>query len=280
MNAQITFSVAQIAQPRIACRKAFLLVGMVVFALLLFVFKPALAVGPDLLSLADLVRNGQGEVALQQVAEFAQQLGGWMPAPGDELVFDPYMSRKVRGSSLDYDELPDCADPQVSPDEAACIRQFRTLERQVRFGRSLFTTPAEDGTDQPRPAFDDLLSTYIEEVGHSWQEYLYETNGQGSGARTRQTSKAESERWAAGREYQIKRYILSLDGTLFTLSDEQRDTLRTQICEGYANPLGHNVPLYRAPQGWPNPEGWPTTTPTIEELQAFCGTHGTGDLSD
>lgn len=275
MNAQVKTSVAQIAQATLT-RKSFFaaLPAFAVFSLIvyqvLFALTPASAAGPEVVTLYDLVQNGQGDMALQQVVDYAQQLGGWMPAPGDELVFDPYLSRKARGSMLDTDELPNCADPLVATDEASCIAQFRTLERQVRFGPSLFTTPTEDGTVEVRPAFDDLLSTYIEESGHSWQEYLYETNGLGSGSRSRQTSKAESDRWAAGREYQIKRYILSLDGGLFQLSDQQRETLRGQICLDYANPMGHEVSAYGAPAGWPNPQGWPVTAPTAEEFQVFC----------
>jgi hypothetical protein len=249
--------------------------ALMMFSLAVYQTTPALAAGPETTSLYDLVSNGQAEAALQQVVSYAQQVGGWMPAPGDELAFDPYLKRNVRGSSLDYDELPNCADPLVATDEAACIAQFRALERQIRFGYSFFTTPGDDGTVTIRPALDDMISTYIEEVGHSWQEYQYETNGLGSGSRTRSTSKGESDRWAAGREYQIKRYILSLDGSLITLSGEQRENLRGQICLGYANPIGHEVPAYGAPQGWPNTQGWPTSAPTPAEFDAFCaGTNG------
>lgn len=237
--------------------------------------RPAAALGPDRLALYDMVRNGQGAAALDMVAAAAQALGGWQPAPGDQILFDAHLSRKVRGASQDFDELPfDCADPTFSDDEEACRQAFAAQETQVRFGRSLFSTPSADG-DTPRPAFDDLLSTYIEEVGHSWQEYLYETDGRG-GARTRQTTLAESEKWSNGREYQIKMYILSLDGTLLTLSDDQRDTLRAHICgdEGYANPLDNPVPPYGAPAGWPNPQGWPVSAPTVEEFGAFCAGAG------
>lgn len=275
MKAQFARSAAhhgQKQQFRQAVVRVAFAVAAVAFSLsqVLGAVSPAAAGGPELMTLVDLVQNGQGDAALQQVADYAVQLGGWTAAPGDELVFDPYMSRKTRGSSLDYDELPDCADPMVSTDEAACVDGFRALEQQVRFGPSLFTTPGSDGTAVARPSFDDLLSTYVEEVGHSWQEYLYETKGSGQGARVQMTSKAESERWAAGREYQVKRYILSLDGSLVHLSDEQRAMLRGQICDGYANPLGRDFPAYGAPQGWPNPEGWPVVAPTQAEMEAFC----------
>jgi hypothetical protein len=246
---------------------------MVLFAISLGIYRnvsSVFAAGPDVASLVAMVHNGEGESALQLVVETAATLGNWGPAPGDTVVYDRFMSRNVRGAVQDYDDLPDCSNPKISPDEQACIAQFQALEQQVRFGPSLFSTPQDDGSAAPRPTFDDLLSTYIEEVGHSWQEYLYETDGRGNGARTRLTSQAESEHWGPGREYQIKMYILSLDGTLLTLSDQQRANLRGQICDGYANPVGHDVPAYAAPAGWPNPDGWPTVTPTQEALQAFC----------
>jgi hypothetical protein len=149
-----------------------------------------------------------------------------------------------------------------------CHALFLAQERQVRFGPSLFTNPVDGGSAVLRPAFGDLLSTYIEETGHSWQEYQYETNGSG-GAR-RSTTRAESDRWAHGKEYQIKSYILYLDGKLITLSDEQRANLRDAICLSYANPMGYEVPAYGAPTGWPYAEGWPTSAPTPEAFQAFC----------
>lgn len=272
MNTPNTNSVAQEkSRNRVSSSQVIILIVVVVLAASqLTQVRRATATGPDMLTLTDMLQNGQGEAALQLVVAAAAELGSWSAAPGDELAYDPYMSRKIRGSSLDYDEFPDCGNPKVASDEQACFAQFQMLERQVRFGPSFFSTPEEGGGATPRPAFDDLLSTYIEEVGHSWQEYLFETEGRGSGARTRQTTLAESERWSFGREYQVKRYILSLNGTLVNLSDQQRSSLTAQICEGYANPLGHDVPEYGAPAGWPHPEGWPVTAPTPDELAAFC----------
>ncbi|MBZ0317292.1 MAG: hypothetical protein K8L91_12790 [Anaerolineae bacterium] len=219
--------------------------------------------------LYDLVQQGEGNAAVQQVAEFAQVLGGWGPAPGDEVVFDPYMDRDIRGAAVGPDYPAHCYERKDVLDRAECIEIYQTVERQVRFGRSLFTTPNRDGTETLRPKFDDLLSTFIEEVGHSWQEYLYETDGQG-GPRIRETSQAEAERWRAGQEYQVKRYILNLDGDLFTLSDQQRETLQSQICEGYANPMNHEVPPYEAPPSWLHSDRWPLTVPSTSEFDAFC----------
>ncbi|MBN1200538.1 MAG: hypothetical protein JXJ20_01660 [Anaerolineae bacterium] len=235
--------------------------------------QSAAAAGPTVTSLVDLAHDGQGDLALQQVAAAAIEHGGWGPAPGDEIVFDRFMARNVRGAVQDYDELPiDCADPQVSVDEQECIEHFQAFEHQVRFGPALFATWQADGTAVPRPAFDDLLSTFIEESGHSWQEYLYETGGLAQGPRTRQTTKADSEQMGPGREYQVKRYILSLDGTWLSLSDQQRDALHGAICGGYADPRGQAVPSYGPPPGWPNPSGWPTDAPSSEDLAVFCAT--------
>ncbi len=238
----------------------------------------ALAVGPslkdlDVENLVTMVENGQGQTAILQINEIAFALGHFAPAPNDAIIFDPFMSRQIRGAVIDFDELPSACtgitNAKMGIDKEACANEFWAQEPTVRFGRSFFTTPLDDGGLVIRSA-DDMLATFIEETGHSWQEYLYETNGRG-GERVHLTTMAESEYWAAGREYQVKRYILNLDGSLLNLSDEQRTTLKSQICLGYASPIGAEVPAYAAPAEWPNPEGWPTTNPTLNELLDFCG---------
>lgn len=230
----------------------------------------ASADGPDMNTVLGLVEGGQGILAVQAVAAEAAARGGWAIAPGDELAYDRFMDRQVRGASVDFDEAPNCSNPKITFDQQACLENFRAMERAVLFGPSFFTTPQPDGSVLPRPAFDDLLSTFVEEASHSWQEYLYETNGVGTGARTHETTLAESKRWSRGREYQVKMYILNLDGKLLQLSDMQRSTLKAQICGDYANPMGHEVPSYNAPAGWPHPEGWPTAAPAQVEFDAFC----------
>ncbi len=233
----------------------------------------AWAIGPRLVDVNEneliaLVETGQGQIAVEQIAELAYNLGHWEPAPGDVIIFDPYMQRRYRGAVVDYDELPPaCAD---TFDPAECAAEFERMETQVRFGRSFFTTRQQDRSELPRSG-DDIMSTFIEETGHSWQEYQYETFGQG-GERQRLTTLEEANYWAAGREYQIKRYILSLDGDLLELSDSQRGALMDAICNGYASPTGAEVPAYGPPDGWPNPNGWPTSNPTWEEQTEFCGT--------
>jgi hypothetical protein len=228
----------------------------------------------DVDHLYTLAQAGHGQEALMELADFALVRGAWSVAPGDTLVFDPYMSRRHRGAVVDYDEVPSmCFSRQGTVDTHECIALFRAKETQVRFGFSLFSTPTDDDVVM-RPA-DDVLATFIEETGHSWQEYIFETNGKFSGERLHKTTLTESEYWAKGREYQVKRYILSLDGNYLTLSDTQRQVLLEQICQGkgYAYPLGHEVPTYAPPPGWPNPEGWPVTTPTLNDHMTFCATH-------
>ena len=237
----------------------------------------AMAIGPNLKDmdvehLVGMVEQGEGQAAVMQVSEVAFALGHFAPAPNDTIVFDALMSRQIRGAVIDFDELPAACtsnNAKMTFDAETCATEFWAKEPTVRFGRSFFTTRQDDGTVVIRTA-DDMLATFIEETGHSWQEYLYETEGRG-GQHTRLTTLAESERWAAGREYQVKRYILNLDGSLLNLSDQQRTNLRAQICLGYANPIGAEVPAYGAPADWPNPAGWPTANPTLDELLDFCG---------
>ena len=153
-----------------------------------------------------------------------------------------------------------------------CLIDYSLKENWVRLGRAMFVTSVEDGTPAPQPVFDDLLATYIEEVGHSWQEYLYETDGLGSGPRLHPTAWEDGNFYQIGWEYQIKRYVLSLDGDLLSLSDAARARLIGDICDadGYANPSRGHIPVYGAPAGWPHADHWPTVAPAPGELQSFC----------
>lgn len=257
------------------------LIGKVLIAVVICILAShqlnALAAGPNLKDInveewVHMAQNGNGQTAIMQVSEVAFAIGHWGPAPNDTLVYDPMMSRQVRGAVIDFDELPTACtgdNAKMTFDAEECANEFWAKEPTVCFGRSFFTTPQDDGSVIIRTA-DDLLTTFIEETGHSWQEYLFETNGRG-GERTHLTTLEDSRYWAAGREYQVKRYILSLDGSLLNLSDEQRTNLKSQICIGYANPIGAEVPAYGAPTDWPNPDGWPTINPTLDELTNFCG---------
>lgn len=226
----------------------------------------------DLVALIHLVHDGQGAQALERVADLAASRGGWAPAPGDLVVFDPGLPWWVRGSVLTADLPPaDCAIPRFSQSER-CVPINAEIERQVRFGQALFMDHCGTDSPVPRPSLDDVLATFCEEAAHSWQEYFYETEGRGCGERTRQTGWEEAGRWIHGREYQVKVYVLSLTDYLPDLSTEERSRLYAAICapDGYACPLGHPVPSDGPPPGWPNPDGWPVSAPSPEELAQFC----------
>ncbi len=224
--------------------------------------------------LYELTLNHDGGGAVQQLAVMANMRGKWGPAPGDSVVYDPELALSVR-AAVQIADLPpaECADGMMNRHTGrACDFDLTEQQDTVRFGYSTFVDVADDGSMAPRLTPDDLLAVYIEEVGHSWQEYLYETEGRGRGERTRLTSWAMSEYWAAGWEYQVKRYVLSLDGTWLTLSGAAQDELKSAICAdyGYANPMHNAVSDNGPPPDWPNPLGWPTAAPTVEEFQAFC----------
>ena len=245
------------------------LVGAVLGGLIL---GPVTAAGPDMNAVIELVNDNRAVNALHLVADEAISRGGWGPAPGDEVIYDASMPWWVRGEVLTADLPPaECAIPRFSQSDC-CNMPSEAHERQIRFGHALFVNTNVEGEVRARPQFDDVLSTYIEEVGHSWQEYLYETGGLGSGPRTILTTWEEAIRWIPGREYQIKRYLLELDGDNLDLSAEERALLLACICDhdGYANPLGRDVPPYGPPAGWPHASKWPTHTPSAAELQAFC----------
>jgi hypothetical protein len=221
--------------------------------------------------LYELVANGQGNEALQQLAALADARGGWGPAPGDEVTFAPTMRLAVASTEAIDAPPEDCAVPDPSvPPSSDCKRDYQRDQNLVRFGPATFETTQRDGTVAPRATADDILSVYIEEVGHSWQEYCYETEGRCQGERTRITTWIEGKQRAAGWEYQMKMYILSLDGTWLELSNGERAALTTAICSGYANPRYTGVSPYGPPPGWPNVAGWPTTAPSVEAFQQFC----------
>lgn len=238
--------------------------------------KPVEAVGPGLADLnvrglTVLVQNGDGQTAVEQVHVLANALGNWGPAPEDLLIFDPYMMRDYRGAVIDYDEVPaGCFDPSGAADSEICVELFHISEASVRFGPSFFTTRTEAGEVIRTP--DDIMATFIEETGHSWQEYAFETDGKMSGARIHQTLLEDSLYWAKGREYQVKKYILSLDGEYLDLSIDQRAALLAAICTSgsYANPLGAAIPEFGIPPGWPAPEHWPTIAPTLSDHMNYC----------
>ncbi|MCI0711860.1 MAG: hypothetical protein L0154_17015 [Chloroflexi bacterium] len=221
--------------------------------------------------LITLSAQGEGQVAVNAVHGAARGLGNWGPAPGDSVVYDKFMMRHIRGAVIDFDEVPaQCFEKSAMVDTATCEARFRELEAQVRFGPSFFTTPTEDG--KLIRVADDVLATFIEEVGHSWQEYAFETQGAMNGPRQRQTTLTEAEYWSKGREYQIKRYILNLDGEYLDLSETQREIMLAQICQGdgYANPLGAEVPNFGPPPNWVRADAWVNTTPTLNDHMEFC----------
>ncbi len=250
------------------------IITAMVILLLAWQVVPVLAEGLEVQTALELVLRGEGQVAVQRLAQDAAARGGWGPAPGDVVVYDPAMAWNIRGAVVAVDDLPaDCANPQLSRHLAECEGNLSPeQEPLVRFGQATFSTRQADGTWAARAHFDDILAVYVEEVGHSWQEYQYETEGRGRGPRTLRTSWEAGQMWSAGREYQVKHYVLSLDGTWLDLSAQERAEFRSAICapDGYANPLNHRVPAYSAPPGWPNPSGWPTENPAPEALAAFC----------
>lgn len=245
--------------------------GMVVLVLLL---TKTTASTQDLRSVDFLllVTKDQGELAVQILSQVAAERGGWQPSPGDTVVFDPHLPPFKRASTVAVDLPPtDCESPdradRIHPD---CRRDYQREQNLLRFGIYTFVDDAPEATGAyVRRPLDDILSVYIEEAGHSWQEYCYETEGRCQGKRTRITTWGEGSTRAAGWEYQIKMYILSLNGNLLSLSAAEQRELVSAICDGYANPIFSPVEG-EAPPGWPNPEGWPVRKPTLDEFANFC----------
>lgn len=275
MNTPNTISVAQEkSRNRVSSSQVIILIVVIVLAASqLMQVHRATATGPDTTQVKAMVENKQTQAAMDILIQAASERGGWEPAPDNTVIYDPALPRNVRAEVMVRDLPPsECTVPRLARITEECGLDLVSQQDLVRFGHSTFVNPQPDGTALPRPTFDDLLSTYIEELSHSWQEYLFETEGLGSGPRVRHTSWEDASYWSHGWEYQAKRYVLSLDGSLLFLSDAEREALKGSICKdnGYANPMGYAVPSHGAPTGWPHPEGWPVTAPTPDELAAFC----------
>jgi hypothetical protein len=222
--------------------------------------------------LYELALNGQGGQAVDQLAGMALAVGGWEPAPGDWLVFDAALAWSVRGSVQAVDQPPfECLDARLARFATGCTEDYTSHQQEVRLGRGAFVVRQADGSETPRQSVDDALSTLVEEVAHSWQEFLFESDGRCE-TRLHLTTYEDWLYWAHGWEYQAKRYVLSLDGSLLHLSAGERAEFLRAVCQtgGYANPTGHHVPPYGPPAGWPNPAGWPTSDPTPGEFAQFC----------
>jgi len=286
MNGKLSFKTTGQANHK---RTVKLVQVMLVVVFLLGVVAPAAAADPGERSLAallpdaetlyTLVSTDQGDAAVQLLAAAAAEYGNWAPAPGDLVAYAPGLARNVRGQVSFVDQAPfECADARLSRFTEGCDRDFSVDQNLVRLGTSTFADPLDNGGFAPRPNVDDVLSTYVEETGHSWQEYLFETGGLGNGPRTQTTSYEDGLYWSPGWEYQVKMYVLSLDGTWLHLSVAERASFVSALCDptGYANPTHHHVPAFGAPAGWPNPEGWPVGDPTPEAHAAFCATMQAG----
>ena len=100
----------------------------------------------------------------------ATEHGGWAPAPDNTVVYDFALPWTARAEVMIRDLPPsECTVPRLARITDECGLDLTSQQHLVRFGRSTFVNPQPDGTALPRPAFDDPLSTYIEEVSHSWR---------------------------------------------------------------------------------------------------------------
>jgi hypothetical protein len=234
---------------------------------------PAHATGWEPGVLYDLAQHGQGSEAIRRVTNEAEAQGGWTLAPGYQAVYDASIVFPCRAAVQVVDDPPmECSNPRLSrlsPDCDGSPIDTR-LAQKVRFGPGLFMNPGPDQTLTPRPTFDDVLSTYIEEIAHSWQEYWFEN--QGTAVKPGRTSYEEWLYWKPGWEYQAKRYVLALDGLWLSLSALEHAALCADICDpnGYANPTRHHVAPADPPPGWPMPAAWPLTAPSADDWESFC----------
>lgn len=256
---------------------------LVRLALMLLVLITGIGVSPaqaqvvaDTLVLHRMILYDQGQEAVTLLAEEALARGNWAPAAGDEVVFVSEMVDFLMARTVAIDVEPDnCNLPRsiqtrnLEPPNPDCGRNFQHHQNLIQFGAATFVSAIGDGIFVPRP-LDDILSVYIEEVSHSWQEYCYETEGRCAGERSRHTTWGEGRRLESGWEYQAKKYILNLDGVVLDLSDGERAELTWHICEGYAYPMYSEVLPYGPPEGWVHPQGWPLHTPTAAEFNTFC----------
>lgn len=234
---------------------------------------------PEIELLCAMIHDGQGQAALGMVAQQADLLGGWTPAPDNQIVYVDGMARGLRASVpiIDVPQAecgcPDALCRRLSDGLESCTIDFSDGQDEIRFGRWFFENPTPGGGAEPRPGLDDLLATYIEEAAHSWQEYYFETGGTVQGARTHLTLYEEAYRYQRGWEYQAQAYVLNLERAgVLALSDFERGVLQGNICdpEGRAHPYSGAIMPYGPPPGWLLPEVWPLAAPTPDEWTALC----------
>ncbi len=111
--------------------------------------QPISASEPDVLALYQLVQQGEGDAALALVTTVALERGGWGPAPGDIVVYDPQLPRYTRGKIKVVDQRPvECESPRLSRFMDNCdwdpairrkfrdVRSFPLFEPAARWQRN------------------------------------------------------------------------------------------------------------------------------------------------
>lgn len=226
-------------------------------------------------------QEGDRDKVFEILADSAYFIGGWTPSPQDigyigyrsfggggrgGIVADDYPAEDIeeflevwcRDNLGPQETVVNCKDRLRDTAELQSIIdsiENSPYERGVYFSSQLILTGSER-----RPYTGDLLSTIIEEFGHSQQEWLFESSSdpQQSG----QTSYVEIRQHGPGRELQVKLYILYLNCTgEISISSEQINNLKDHICDPTFYGINENTPLpndYGPPTNWPHPEGWLT----------------------
>ncbi|MCI0714385.1 MAG: RHS repeat-associated core domain-containing protein [Chloroflexi bacterium] len=204
--------------------------------------------------------------------EHVASIAGWKLPASSALSYDPgrvdpYGARGLVGNDLEVQIETACAG-KSDEEREACAQS--TTEKYVvafvaeniaHFGTDLFLLGS--GSNDLRPATGDVVGTYIEEVGHTWQN-TFDNKYLGPNE----------------REYQVKFYKLGLveSGRLFMSADNIRLECFA-IEEGYASirtgigkRLTHLGTL-GIPTGWPREELWPIFVPD-PKIPRICNIFG------
>ncbi|MCD4687499.1 MAG: hypothetical protein K8S97_16335 [Anaerolineae bacterium] len=205
---------------------------------------------------------GEGQLAVDILAEAAKEIGGWEPAEGFPVSFVNDLSDVVPDATTGTRGITLIPNPGMEYPRLFGLPPHSDVsswvaDRAVSGSMGIYVSPQtflNIAGDAPHTATGDLLAIYIEEVIHSHQYNLYEHAGDSAGTIIRVINRAVQDAYGNAWEYEAKRYILSLaDAGNLHISGEQREHLVNTMRPGnYANISGATgfPDIYSFPNDW------------------------------
>ncbi len=211
--------------------------------------------GVEILNNVRLLDHGQ--LAVEILAQAANDFGPWAPPPEYEITYASTLS--VRGQVVPIfsievysTTLSLCFEPQDW-----CKNNYEIYVQQnqiIKFGPGLFLLNPNDSASPLRPNTGDMFSTFIEESGHAWQ--ILQTGGFSESPDNPEALEEKN----TGYEFQVKAYVLYLSQNGIELSSQQMG----RLCQDITIPGGYGyvdendtLPNASPPDNWPYRDLWP-----------------------